>query len=228
MPRKEFEAFTRLDASDVNTFLMDQTVMSFAGTAARGSAIPTPVEGMTTYRQDIDRLESYTDSQWTSPSDLVLIKTQTVGSAVSTVTITDAFSATYDNYLINITGGSTSGTNDIQMRFGSTSTGYYYGGYVNFYTGSFIGDNGSNTALVARVARGSSNGATGIVEIQNPFIEKVTSFQYRSAGLETNSFSFHGSGYVNNTLSYTAFTLIPSTGTMTGQQISVFGYRKTI
>jgi hypothetical protein len=62
MPKKEFEAFTRLDASDVNTFLMDQSVMSFAGTAARGSAIATPVEGMVTYLEDSDTYESYTNA----------------------------------------------------------------------------------------------------------------------------------------------------------------------
>jgi hypothetical protein len=64
MPRKEFEAFTRLDASDVNTFLMDQSVMSFAGTAARGSAIATPVEGMVTFLEDSDILSIYDGSAW--------------------------------------------------------------------------------------------------------------------------------------------------------------------
>jgi hypothetical protein len=64
MPRKEFEAFTRLDASDVNTFLMDQTVMSFAGTAARGSAIPSPVEGMVTFLDDSDILSIYDGANW--------------------------------------------------------------------------------------------------------------------------------------------------------------------
>jgi len=57
MPRKEFESFTRLDASDVNTFLMDQSVMSFAGTAARGSAISAPVEGMVSYLEDSESVE---------------------------------------------------------------------------------------------------------------------------------------------------------------------------
>jgi hypothetical protein len=64
MPRKEFEAFTRLDASDVNTFLMDQSVMSFAGTAARGSAIPTPVEGMVAYLEDSNTIEAYNSTAW--------------------------------------------------------------------------------------------------------------------------------------------------------------------
>jgi hypothetical protein len=64
MPRKEFEAFTRLDASDVNTFLMDQSVMSFATTAARDAAIATPVAGMMTYLEDFERFELYDGATW--------------------------------------------------------------------------------------------------------------------------------------------------------------------
>jgi hypothetical protein len=64
MPRKEFEAFTRLDASDVNTFLMDQSIMTFATSAARGSAIATPVEGMVTYLEFNNSLELWNGSQW--------------------------------------------------------------------------------------------------------------------------------------------------------------------
>jgi hypothetical protein len=66
MPRKEFESFTRLDASDVNTYLMDQSVMTFAGTAARGSAITTPVEGMVTYLEDSNSLQLYGADGWTA------------------------------------------------------------------------------------------------------------------------------------------------------------------
>ena len=64
MPRKEFESFTRLDASDVNTYLMDQSVMTFAGTAARGSAIGTAVQGMLTYLSDSNSFEAYDGSDW--------------------------------------------------------------------------------------------------------------------------------------------------------------------
>jgi hypothetical protein len=66
MPRKEFESFTRLDASDVNTYLMDQSVMTFAGTAARGSAIGTAVEGMVTYLEDSNSLQLWDGASWTS------------------------------------------------------------------------------------------------------------------------------------------------------------------
>ena len=64
MSRKVFTAGEVLAAADVNNFLMDQTVMSFAGTAARGSAIPSPVEGMVSYLEDINVMSLYDGSAW--------------------------------------------------------------------------------------------------------------------------------------------------------------------
>jgi hypothetical protein len=60
MPRKTFVSGEILTASDVNTFLGDQAVMVFDDSAARGSAIPTPSEGMVTYLSDVNRVEVYT------------------------------------------------------------------------------------------------------------------------------------------------------------------------
>jgi hypothetical protein len=57
MPRKVFDAGEVLSAADVNEFLMDQMVQTFAGTAARGSAIGTATEGMLTYLADSNTFE---------------------------------------------------------------------------------------------------------------------------------------------------------------------------
>ena len=59
MPRKVFTAGEVLAASDVNSFLMNQMVMTFAGTAARGSAIGTATEGMLTYLADSKTFEYF-------------------------------------------------------------------------------------------------------------------------------------------------------------------------
>ena len=64
MPRKTFTAGTLATASDVNTYLMDQSVMVFATAAARNTAIPTPVEGMLTYQSSNDHLTVYTGADW--------------------------------------------------------------------------------------------------------------------------------------------------------------------
>lgn len=66
MPRKVFTAGEVLAASDVNTYLMDQAVMTFAGSAARASAISTATatEGMVTYLADSDSFEFWNGSSY--------------------------------------------------------------------------------------------------------------------------------------------------------------------
>jgi hypothetical protein len=64
--KKTFTAGDVLTASDVNNYLMDQTVMVFGGTAARASAIPTPSEGMFAVTTDNDQVDYYNGSDWVS------------------------------------------------------------------------------------------------------------------------------------------------------------------
>ena len=61
--RRIFQPGEVLTASNTMNYLMDQTVMNFAGTAARGSAIGTAVsEGMVSYLADTDSIEVYTNA----------------------------------------------------------------------------------------------------------------------------------------------------------------------
>jgi len=87
MPRKVFTAGEVLAATDVNNFLMDQTVMVFAGTAARGSAIGTATEGMYTHLNDTDALEYWNGSAWESaiPTPTPPAILQVKGTAISAV-----------------------------------------------------------------------------------------------------------------------------------------------
>lgn len=62
---KDFTAGEVLTASDVDTYLMQQTVMVFAGTAARASALGTFVsEGMFSYLADTNSFEYYDGAAW--------------------------------------------------------------------------------------------------------------------------------------------------------------------
>jgi hypothetical protein len=66
--RRTFAPGEVLTASNVMNYLMDQSVMNFAGTAARGSAIGTAVsEGMVSYLADTDSLEVYRTIGTASP-----------------------------------------------------------------------------------------------------------------------------------------------------------------
>ena len=62
---KVFAAGEVLTAANVNGYLMEQSVMVFDDSAARGSAIGTPTEGMITYLRDSNGLFYYDGSAWT-------------------------------------------------------------------------------------------------------------------------------------------------------------------
>jgi hypothetical protein len=61
---KLFENGNVLLASEVNTFMMEQQIMVFAGTASRGSAIAEPSEGMFAFLKDTDALTFYDGTDW--------------------------------------------------------------------------------------------------------------------------------------------------------------------
>jgi hypothetical protein len=226
MSRKVFTADEVLTAEDVNSFLMDQTVMSFAGTAARGSAIPVPVEGMTSYLEDIDDIRTYNGTSWVSPFGLTLVKAQVVGTAVTSVVVNDAFSAAYDNYKIILDGGTTNTPGNIGLVFGASATGYYAGGTFISYSGggvSAVQDN--NATSFTRAGRGGTNAHVNL-EVFSPFLAKQTVFNANYVTTGTASGSGYNSGYHDSAVSYTAFTLVASAGmNLTGGTIRVYGYR---
>ena len=59
---KLFENGSVLLASEVNTFMMQQQIMVFAGAATRDAAITSPFEGMFAFLKDTDTLTVYTDA----------------------------------------------------------------------------------------------------------------------------------------------------------------------
>ena len=158
---------------------------------------------------------------------LVYIKSQTIGTAVSTVAVTNAFSATYDAYKIVITGGSASTTENMRLQLGASTTGYYdivlYGSTAATTTPAAAGT--SNGALFARIGSSSANGQQVNIDVQNPYLAKYTSIGGLYTFEGTPSFIGYCSGIHRVATSYTDFTVSPGTGTLTGGTITVYGYR---
>lgn len=84
--RKVFTAGEVLTAANVQGYLMDQSVMVFAGTAARSSAIATASAGMVSFRTDGSAWEGYNGASW---GPLVSIDTSSFLTASSTATLTN-------------------------------------------------------------------------------------------------------------------------------------------
>lgn len=70
-------------ASEANTYLMQQTVMVFATTTARDSAITAPSEGMFAFTKDADKLWYYDGSSWVETSLAADITGVTAGSGLA-------------------------------------------------------------------------------------------------------------------------------------------------
>jgi hypothetical protein len=222
--KKTFVAGEVLLAQDVNDYLMDQSVMTFASSAARASAIPTPTEGMTTYVQDRNQIETFDGAEYRGMSGLQLVKKQTIGTTVASVVVTSAFSATYENYKI-IISGSTGATQNIAVLLtfnNSAGSTYNFGGFgITFATGASTAINAGASSDGIRVAATGTTGNTNAsFDVLQPFLTTNTT----THGLFTNNgSSFYQSGLDTNSASQTGFTLSTST-TLTGGTIYVYGY----
>ena len=81
--RKVWGAGDVLAAADVNGYLMDQSVMTFADATARTAAIAAPTEGMVSFLQDTDALEYYDGAAWVGVSNPGDITSVVAGTALT-------------------------------------------------------------------------------------------------------------------------------------------------
>ncbi len=163
-----------------------------------------------------------------SQGGLVLISSTTIGSAVSSVTVNNAFSATYDNYKILISMGvGSAGDASLSLQLGSNTAGYYmaaaYVKYSNSVVTGAATNNGSNWLRACHISTG---GVVGNIDIMSPFLTKFTSFASDGIQFLTGGEYAKQGGWHNSATSFTDFTLTPNTGTITGGTISVYGYKK--
>jgi len=158
---------------------------------------------------------------------LVLVKSQTIGTTVSSVTVSDAFSSNFDNYKIIISGGVGSTAQNLLLTLGATVTGYHFSGwYVSSYaTATLVADAQQNIGSWT-AGFGTTNALSGEIELQSPNLAKRTTVSIKGISTVASSVTFNFQGFLNDATQYTAFTITPNTGTMTGGTISVFGYNK--
>jgi len=148
---------------------------------------------------------------------LWLVKSQTVGTGVASVTVTGAFSADYDNYKIIYTGFTGSAVHNMQLLLGGTTIGYYgFGTYGVSTASTVLGIPDNNAARFGYVGGGGAYGGIANVDVYTPFIASQT--QVSAVISVATNFGFYG-GRLDNTTSYTAFTLRPDTGTLTTQAL---------
>ncbi len=176
MPFRIFAAGEVLTAANVNDYLAEQAVSTFAGTAARSSAIASPTEGQLSYLQDTDQLAYYDGSSWvTAPGARPLLIAPeervnvTASTATGTVTINSATdSVTYytanaaANFTVNLRGNGSLQMNDV-LATGESITSVFLNtcGSPAYYPTTIQIDGG--TAGVSTKWQGGSSPTSGNV-----------------------------------------------------------------
>jgi hypothetical protein len=233
---RTFTAGEVLTASNVQNYLQDQVVMTFAGSAARSSAIGTAnfEEGMVSYLTDTDKVEAYNGTNWvqvgSSNQGLTLINT-TSFSGVSSQLF--SLTGSYENYLVIISHTGTTADSDALLRVslnGTPASGSNYNGSVLGLTNSGSGTNlTSASATSFKYATNETASTTefagfvfNLIDVNVARNTKITSH-----GTTVNSpgavSTFVGSCLHEVSTAYNQVQFFPSTGNFSGRA-SVYGY----
>lgn len=167
---------------------------------------------------------------YTQPG-LVLVKTQGIGTGVSSVTVSNAFSANWDNYMIAFSNVGYSALNEAALfKLTSGGTPTTSGWYGNTFYVALSSSNGLanaqfvNTSYSECASINSYNSIknSAVWNVQAPFLTEYTRLQYDSADAGYMRFGqfVHFAG-----TSYDGFQLSGYSGTFTGGTIRVYGYR---
>jgi len=161
-------------------------------------------------------------------SGLVYVTSATIGTSVASVTLSNAFNSTYDNYRVIVSGGVNTVASGANLVLGSSVADYYSAQVSCLYSAdgtSYTRTNGG--ASWANVGSAFADGLALDVVLFNPFLAKFTGLaigsrtDYRTAGAMSV-----GGGYHAVASSFSALTFSAGVGFMTGGTISVYGFRK--
>jgi hypothetical protein len=224
----KYQAADVLTAANLN--ITNSGIPVFSGTATRndafgGSGEKVLAEGQFAFLEDSNSTQFYDGSSWQSVGvapGLVLVSATTVGSAVDTVTVSGAFSSTYDNYRITYTGGACSDASpNIFMQLGAANTAYYSirSGYR--YTAAALDFVDANNGAQWHVTGGQNNKVAVNIDVLAPNLAVNTFFNGTSNATSGIAIT---AGYQNSATQFTAFTIYPEAGTITGGIIRVYGY----
>jgi hypothetical protein len=205
----------------------------FATTVTRDAAFggageKTLAEGQFAYIEATNTTQYYDGAAWQSVGvapGLVFIASA-APSAVSSVSINNCFSATYQNYLI-IFRLDRSAAGQLGARYrlsGTDASGANYNSQIVFAAGTGAGGI-TNTGQTSATVLGDAGGGDanmGMFVVSNPAAAVPTYFT-SNASYAGSTVALAGSAYHSVSTAYDGITFFPAAGTITGT-IRVYGY----
>ena len=152
---------------------------------------------------------------------LVLVKTQTITGTPSSVSVTNVFSSTFDNYRILFDQMNANGPNTLLFQFTGAASSYY---------GSYMFDQHTGTTGAARVSNGSylyistvssASDSSTCFDCFSPHVNTKSRISGTGIGVGYTEW-FGGTQFADN--SFTGFTVYITAGNLAGGTIRVYGY----
>ena len=156
---------------------------------------------------------------------LAYVTSSTIGTGVSTHVVSSCFSSTYDNYRITITGGTASTAGDYNIQLNGITGSVYstVGYYMTFGFATIVPF--APTSVTSWLVGSSDTVRYGVsFDLYSPNLAQQK-FLAGANGLSTTALYFTNSKCTSTSVA-TGFTIIPTSGTLTGGTVTVYGYRK--
>jgi len=154
---------------------------------------------------------------------LWLVKSQTVGSGVSSVAITSCFNSDFRNYRVTFEGGVQSASNlAVQLQFANT-TNHFANMRYDSWSGFAAGTLPTTAQNFAYFGLSSTLGTfSQSIDIYTPNLPQFTNYSGMFTG---NDYYGTGGGVYGLATQLTGFTIIFPGYTNTGGVVKVYGYR---
>lgn len=162
-----------------------------------------------------------------------LVKSQTIGTAVSTVTLTDAFTSDYNAYRVvisNVTMSSTAAGTSIYVKMhdgtNPVNTNYNFGlARIDLAASTISAQAAALGTAGVLVGQGTGSLFSTTFDILLPNVAAHTLFANISMSNINTGYALTGAGMHQAATAYTAIQILPTTGTLTGGTINIYGYR---
>ena len=162
---------------------------------------------------------------------LWLIKTQTVGNAVSSVSVTSAFSSDYNNYKIIYEGGVSSASSVFfRMQLNGISSQYYSSSMQQLATSGTVVTTNLTAGTLWQLGYSGNLFMRFEMDIANTNAVGAGKTGNCKYSCYDNTASYGGTSahWLISSTGTTGFTLSPASGTLTGGTIYVYGYKGAI
>jgi hypothetical protein len=226
-----YKVFTNgsvLNASEINDNLMRQSVMVFSNAAARTAAITSPIEGMLTWLEDVNRYESYNGSAWGSPFGMTLLVNQTF-TAQTSVAVDNVFTSAFDDYkVVYEFSNSASSSYTVRLRAaGSTVTGTDYKWQALRSTTTTVTSTGSTSTSgwPSANSNGVSRNQHFALNVYNPARAIQTTMDGQAWQWDGSQSGSSLWGFEGNILARDGIIIQQDSGTITGS-VKIYGIRE--